>query len=290
MQKLNSDVIETPHGANALRGTGDLLLDSSLIVTTNKQIYTTKIINCNDYIQIYFFPDKKSKKNIALEPLKDNIIKIDTDNLKKVNSKFSTKIEVKNIMRSKLACQRLAKANIDCWNTFITLTFADNVTNIKLANKKFRYFIDKIQRVCKDFKYICIPEFQKRGAVHYHLLTNIKIDDDKLIYSQKDSKTFYHIKYWNEGFTKVDNLKGDVKKIIGYISKYMTKDIDDRLYNCHRYFYSRNLNKPIVSYLNLNDPNHLEYFNNILNKKEVIYENNYLNPYNDETIIFQEYL
>lgn len=288
MSKERTDY-ETSHSASVPRGTGDLLLDSSLIVTTNKQTYNTKIINCNDYIQVYFMPDTKARKDKDIEPIKNNISKINTDNLRKTDLKTIPKIETKNIIRSKLSCQRLAKANIKNWCTFITLTIAENLKDIKIANKKLRNFIDQVKRIYKDFMYICVPEYQDRGAVHYHLLTNIDVKDTRFIFLQEDNPIFKHVKYWKEGFTKVDSVKNKPQKIIGYISKYMTGGIDNRLFNCHRYFYSRNLNKPTVSYLDLNDLQHLEYFNSLVNEKKVIYENNYLNSYNNETIIFQEY-
>ena len=278
----------TQLGESTASPLGDILLDSSLIITTNeKQLYDVKLINCGDYVQIYYLERPKIKSE---KTQKENTFKyIDTDNLKKVNNS-NDNIEQKNIMRSKLQCQRLAKANANIWKTFITLTIAENLTDIDKANRRFRYFIDKIQRIYKDFKYICIPEFQKRGAAHYHLLTNISIDDERFIYKQVDKEKFKHIKYWNDGFTKVDNLEKDVKKIIGYISKYMTKNIDNRLYNHHRYFYSRNLIKPTINYLNLNEPKHLEYYLKTLSNKSLIYNNSYINSYNQELIKFNEFL
>ena len=47
------------------------------------------------------------------------------------------------------------------------------------------------------------------------------------------------LRYWNYGFASVFDLKGF--NVVGYISKYMTKDIDDRLYDHRRYLYSNNL-------------------------------------------------
>lgn len=273
---------------------GGLLLDSSLIVTTNPlSLYNVKIVVCNDYIQVYELKNTKSRKNKNIEPICkeiNNIKMIDTDNLKKGNSSNFQTIELKNIMRSKLQCQRLAKCNSREWKTFITLTFAENITDIKFANKRFRYFIDKVQRKFKEFKYICIPEFQKRGAVHYHLLTNISIENSDLIYSQENNSKFKHIKYWIDGFTKVDTLEKDMKKIIGYISKYMTKDIDNRLYNRHRYFYSRNLDKPCVSYLDISNEKHQQFYKKMLGDRTLIYMNEYQNCYTDEKIVFKEFL
>lgn len=277
----------------------DYLLDSSLISATfsqienTKKLYNMKVVYCNDYIQLYTFNNDKFYKNKDIDDKKAlNILNVDTDNLKTNNYSNSSDIkgiEIKNIMRSKLQCQRLAKCNSNIWETFITLTFQKNVININVGNKEFKNFVRKVRRIYNDFKYLCVPEFQKRGAIHYHLLTNISIKNDKLIYKQIDNKKFLHIKYWNNGFTKVDNIKNDIKKIIGYISKYMTKDIDDRLFGKHRYFYSQNLNKPQISYLNLSNKKHCEFLINILNNKTLIYNNKYIdNFYNDE-ILFKEY-
>lgn len=269
---------------------GNYLLDSSLIITTNKpELYNVKLINCGDYTQVYFLGESKIKHKKNKE--QKNIKSFNTDCLKKItNTKESTKIEFKNILRSKLQCQRIAKTNASEWATFITLTFEQNISNINEANKRFRYFVDKVQRVYKSFKYICIPEFQKRGAVHYHLLTNIDINNKQLIYEQEDNKKFKHIKYWNDGFTKVDNLKKDIKKIVGYISKYMTKDADNRLYNHRRYFYSRNLIQPTVSFLDLGNPKHFEFYNRMIEDKTLIYKNSYLTSYGNNLIGFQEFL
>lgn len=305
MTNINSNSRSDPKVFRESETLGAYLLDSSLIVTTNNlSSYNLKVIFCNDYIQIYKLPYTKTKTNNNLEVannLKEkNIIqKIDTDNLKRTNYDRPQIIETKNIIRSKLQCQRLAKANAKEWKTFVTLTFADNITDIGMANKKFRNFVDIIQRKFKNFKYICIPEFQKRGAAHYHILTNIEYDnftffskEEKNIWSRKKRKweIFRIVNNWKHGLSQAKKLDNDIKNIVGYISKYITKDIDNRLYNRHRYFYSRNLDKPKISYLNLNNEKDQEYLKKILNKKELIYVNKYQNSYNDEEIIFEEYL
>lgn len=265
-----------------------LLLDSSLITTTKRsRLYNIKLVNCSEYIQLYYQEEKK----IIKEKKEDNAELY----LKKISNSSNTctddykEIEFKNIIRSKLECQRLAKCNIEDWNTFITLTFADNITDINIANKKLNYFCNKVRRVFPNFMYLCIPEFQKRGAVHYHLLTNINVNNTELIYKQETNKKFLHVKYWNEGFTSVEKLNGDKKKIIGYISKYMTKDIDNRLFGRRRYFYSLNLKKPRVEYLDLENLKHKKYLEKLINNKKVVYENIYINPYNNEKILFKEF-
>ncbi len=283
---------------------GDALLDSSLILETfftkkisNKSIYNIKIVNCGEYLQVYKFNDDKIK-NDKKDEKKDsnikNILDVDTDNLKKVGISLQ-QIEPKNLTRSKLSCQRLAKCNSEIWRTFITLTFdpkkfSINLKDISFTNYEFKKFIIKVRKKFKDFKYIAVPEFHKSGIVHYHMLTNVDIENSDLIYRQQDNNKFLHIKYWNYGFNNVEIVKGDIKKIIGYISKYMTKDIDDRFFTKHRYLYSKNLTKPIVSYLNLSNEKHLEYFKRILGQKKLIYNNIYQNSYDGDLISFDEYL
>lgn len=270
--------------SNCVAPLSALLLDSSLITTT-KQLYNVKLINCNNYIQLYYHNEDKIVKSKKDDEL--NLNKI--DNVDKSNNVDLKEIELKNIIRSKLECQRLAKCNIDEWSIFITLTFAENITDINYANKKLRYFCDKVRRVFPNFMYLCIPEFQKRGAVHYHILSNIDINNKDLIYKQIDNEKYLHIKYWNEGFTSVEKVKGDKKKVIGYISKYMTKDIDNRLFGHRRYFYSQNIKKPITEYLDINNPKHLNYLNKLINNKNIVYENIYVNPYNNEIVSFKEF-
>ena len=194
-----------------------LLLDSSLITQTKRVEYDTKIIDCGDYIQVYKFRRKKLNDN-GLEPLFDKKKKkiIDFEDLELVKPTNLDKlcdinqIAYRNIIRSKFQLERLIKSNEKEFKTFITLTFAENLGNIDLANKKFNIWRTYIKRLKKDFKYVCVPEFQKRGAVHYHLLTNLDISKDlNIILPQKDKKgkilkNRYDVKGWSYGFVRVD--------------------------------------------------------------------------------------
>lgn len=266
-----------------------LLLDSRLISPTLSRLYDVKLVDVGDYIQLYVYENKKMLKRKEKDNDLNLMKEISPKEKKAAIQNSLTQIEEKNIIRSKLECQRIAKANIQEWQTFITLTFAENITDVSTANKRFRYFIDKVRRVKKDFKYLCITEFQKRGAIHYHLLTNISIDDTTLIYTQEDNQKYKHIKYWLDGFTSIEVIKGDPKKIIGYIAKYMTKNIDSRLFSKHRYFYSRNLNTPIENYINFDNENELDFYNKKIQGKELVYQNKYINPYDNSKVLFLEF-
>lgn len=280
-------------------------ISPTIFNSTNKK-YDIKLVESDNYVQLYMYETKKLKKkkdnDIDLMLKKNKIDKmVDVKNEKVTNSNNLTNvIELRSIIRSKLECQRIAKANDTQWETFITLTFKENITDIDNANKRFRYFVDKVRRVKKDFKYICIPEFQKRGAIHYHLLTNIPVNSkllpkrEPLKLWNKETKSYkeieyYDIKYWNEGFSSAEIIKGDQKKIVGYISKYMTKDIDNRLFNKHRYFYSKNLNKPKENFIDTDNEEEYNYYIKKIQDKDLIYQNQYVNPYDNTNVTFLEF-
>lgn len=253
-----------------------LLLDSSLISPTQ---YDYKIIQCGKYMQVYKLNEIRKKRPTKENKSLEISIKFDVDRLYKkenYNKRNELKqIEYKNILRSKLQLQRIVKSNEEEFKTFITLTFGENkYTDIAAANKKFDIWRTKIKSIFKDFKYVCVPEYQKGrekkygyAVVHYHLLTNLEI---KKIYkyirrnkeieipliipqqqfsdtqlknmSLEQRKRCYDVKYWSYGYSSVYPLKNI--NVVGYLTKYMTKDIDNRLFGKRKYLNSRNLNMP----------------------------------------------
>ena len=232
-----------------------ILFNSSLISkyegVERRVLFDVKIVKCGDYIHVYQFSNTRSKVNKRDEDKKINIKKIDTDNLTKVSS-------------------------------------SDRVENAWVSN---------VRKLKKDFKYIAVPEFQKRGAVHYHVLSNLGREDTNIIYLQKervgkakDLTTIYDVKYWTKGFARVDFIKSDYKKIYGYICKYMTKDIDNKLFGKHRYFNSQNLVKPQTEYLDLTKKEDYDYFMKLTNNKSVEYTSDYKDIYTDSNITFYELL
>lgn len=132
-----------------------------------------------------------------------------------------------NLNRTKKSIKRLINSNPDMIR-FHTLTFAENLTNVKKANYKFKKFVQRLKYQYGDFKYLCVIEFQKRGAVHYHYVTNLPyIPSHKLE------------NIWGNGFIKVKKLK-NVDNIGAYISKYLGKETHQLLYKKKKFFYSKN--------------------------------------------------
>lgn len=145
------------------------------------------------------------------------------------------------------------------WKSFITLTIAENDVSIDEANKQFSDFIRCWRRSFPDLIYLGVPEFQKRGAIHYHILTNVPCGHDlipaqpkKRIWSTKYKKhydfIYYDIKHWKKGFTTAFDFKcaDDRFNVALYITKYLYKDIDNRLFGRNKILKSNNLKKPDI--------------------------------------------
>jgi hypothetical protein len=144
--------------------------------------------------------------------------------------------------RARKSVRRLINANIgqygdDCTAKFLTLTFADHVTDPKTANYEFEKFIKRMNYVIfgskrANLRYLAVIEFTKRGRIHYHVvLFNIPYIKAKELEN-----------IWSNGFIKVNKIN-HVDNVGAYVCKYMTKD-NDKLVSKKSYFASRNLFKP----------------------------------------------
>lgn len=305
-----------------MRHTRALLLDSSLISQTKLEKFDIKVIECGEYKSVYVYDNSKYRSSSGKEKIDETKERRKNDTQKVIRKMFSDteltkdiskeqsrgdkllKIELKNINRSKIEMQRLVKCNIHDFKTFITLTFDENrtdadITNVADCNKKLNIWLTYIKRLCKnqkkELKYICVPEFQKRGAVHYHLLTNIDYTDFSLLCQEerkiwnKSSRQWQigrDVKGWKYGHNMAKNMDGI--NVVGYLSKYMTKDIDNRLFGKHRYTYSYNLKRPTEYYVDTSNPKDVLYYLKSLNNTEVVYENKYYDKYENE-VLFVEY-
>lgn len=121
---------------------------------------------------------------------------------------------------------------------FLTLTFAENMTDVNQANLLFKDFIKRFSYHFMGskksiLKYSCVIEFQERGAVHYHLvLYNVPFINN--IHDQISN-------VWGHGFIFINAIK-EVRNIGSYVTKYMTKDMrDERLKGRKSHFSSRGL-------------------------------------------------
>lgn len=153
------------------------------------------------------------------------------------NAPFTSR-EVKDENRRKTArrarayVRRVINANPQL-NKFLTLTFAENCTDLYSARYEFDKFVKRIKTRFKRFQFVVVIEFQKRGAVHFHLLCNLPYVDVNALAA-----------IWRYGFIKLNRID-NVDNVGAYVTKYMTKDnFDERLAGRKSYSMSKGLRKP----------------------------------------------
>ncbi len=105
--------------------------------------------------------------------------------------------------------------------SFVTLTYKDNMQDIKKAKHDINLFFKCLKRwwnnpkrakYLGELKYMYVYEYQKRGAVHFHILFNRKVHYS--IISQ----------FWLHGINDVRIVqKGTNENIVKYLAKYVVK-------------------------------------------------------------------
>ncbi len=145
---------------------------------------------------------------------------------------------------------------------FITLTYAENMTDERRLMKDFEKFIKRLKYKYKEHKleYIVVAEPQQRKAWHLHLMLK-SVNQDNLYIDNKELS-----KIWNLGYTDTQRLKSS--DVGTYYVSYFTDLIEEdnnsnnskskkhikgsRLSyynkNCKFYRCSRGIKKPQESY------------------------------------------
>ena len=174
----------------------------------------------------------------------------------------SVKYREDTFSKARKEVKRLINANLNQWtdeeenrmtSKFLTLTFKENITDIKYANREFSKFIQRLSyNLAYKIKYLTVIEFQDgktykdkrtgelkkglgRGAVHYHsVIFNMPYMPVKELQA-----------IWGHGFVKLNKID-DVDNVGAYVCKYMTKGDDERLIGQKMYFKSTGLLQPEI--------------------------------------------
>lgn len=150
-----------------------------------------------------------------------------------------------NARRASMDFRRIITSNLVGASpaTLVTLTYADNFTDLTGAYKHLTAFNQSLRyRYGKAFSYVLVPEFQKRGAVHFHALYWGL--PEELFHSERETRTLSQL--WGHGFVFLKETDGS-EKLAFYLAKYFTKAfLDPRLKNQKSYVASRNVKRPIV--------------------------------------------
>lgn len=146
--------------------------------------------------------------------------------------------------QKKKTFERLVRTNLDFFGApvLMTLTYKANMGDLKRGWQDYSHFMKRLRRALSKnvLRYIAVPEFQKRGAVHFHVLVwGVPLDYVK---SERNTRLFADI--WGHGFLDLHEAD-DRPQLAGYLAKYLSKTyLDDRLREQRCYGTSRNIERP----------------------------------------------
>ena len=206
--------------------------DSYLKYVDSIKSYCHKVIISGDTLEFYCFTNpitstskaRKSYKKRSKDEVIDSYVK---------SPETYKPVSRSSFRRTRANINRLVSANPDL-TRFLTLTFEYDISDLSLTSKIFKLFIMRLKYEVPNLKYIAVPEFTKRGRVHYHLLTNFSMPNSQLR------------SIWGQGFVMINKIS-HVKFVGLYIAKYISKDLFKvRYFGSQKVLYSRNLYRPLV--------------------------------------------
>ncbi len=232
------------------------------------EVYDKKIIACGDIIEVYEY-ENNVVSGFTNSKSKGKGRSCVADEEEQVNNRELV------LHRARRDLRRLINCNIDMYGVpgkFVTLTFSEDITDIKKANYEFKKFIQRLGDYTeKDLKYAAVPEIQKerleksgQAVWHYHVIFfNLPFIQQKKLSG-----------IWKNGFVFINRIDR-VDNVGAYICKYMTKD-NKELKGQKCYFTSRNLYKPIV----IKEKNRVDNLAVALPVSALTYESTYENEHN----------
>lgn len=148
--------------------------------------------------------DRVTKQGIK-KISKDEYIEIKTGEVKKFNRKTDKNGD--NLKKTFARLRSLIRTNFDSRShnqLFITLTYAENMTDSERLYKDFDKFSKKLKYKYSEhkFDYVCVAEPQGRGAWHMHVM--LKTDRPVLFVDNRDIE-----KIWGHGWTDTQRLKSN---------------------------------------------------------------------------------
>lgn len=183
----------------------------------------SKVVVSGNVIEIYEYSEGYRKGYTLTEGEKSNRGRI--KGAKSENYEVNRAIVLN---RAKIALRRKINANVGQYGSeftskFVTLTFREHITDLTMANYEFKKFILRLnyemfgaKKARYNVRYTVIPEFTKKGRVHYHAI----------FYNLPYIKADLLAEIWGNGFIKVNKID-NVDNVGAYMTKYMTKEADN---------------------------------------------------------------
>jgi len=190
-----------------------------------------KVVQSGTLLEIYEYERELPRRKIKIQKRKTE------------RTRVSISRRRDNVARLKKNFVRLIRANLDGNGNPILFTFTMvEVVRIFTGYECFTRFVERLRwKYGKDFRYIAVPEFQKRGAVHFHVLAWGL--PEKIVQNERIDRTIQRL--WGYGFVDCVSTDGS-PRLATYLGKYMQKAVfDDRLLSQKAYVCSRNVLRPL---------------------------------------------
>lgn len=158
----------------------------------------------------------------------------------------------RSVSRAKQSIYELARNGV--WEWFVTLTFAGDKVDrydYDAVTKKLSVWLNNLRKKSPELEYLFVPEQHKDGAYHFHGLMS-HLENVQILDSGRRSKgeVIYNLRAYKYGFSTMTKVI-DNAAVTRYIAKYVTKDLLKYIGSKKRYWASRNLERPTVHLLEL---------------------------------------
>ena len=251
-------------------------------------LYDAKVIRFENHIEIIRYGESRIRVSEEGNYFKKKVP--DTDD---INEEEKKKLRLlQQAFRIKRKIKYYCVANE--FDLFWTLTFDDrkvNAKNYEYSRKQLQAWLKYQREKYGKFDYLFIPELHKSGRIHFHsvtgrfspLLKEARYPKSNRLIKKKGVQ-IYNAENWNKGFSTVSKIQSR-EKSSSYITKYITKELleNPSAYHQPRYFVSRGLKKPEISFEKLSD----DYFSNFSPSFVIGTKNLCTNEFEAEISIYQ---
>jgi len=205
-----------------------------------------KLIAYGNFVELYEYEKNLSQRTRRNEDGHGARIRVQDLAVNGISSQQKSIKRADNARRATMAFRRLVLANLSEQGNplLFTFTYSENIVSLKQGYSDFRACIQRMRyEFGPSFRYIAVPEFQKRGAVHFHALFW-----GLHSYSpSRERQTRLVASTWEKGFVYVKETDGN-ERIASYLSKYMAKSfLDSRLSSQKAFTTSRNILRPLCN-------------------------------------------
>lgn len=206
-----------------------------------------KFKECGNVAEIMYSSKSKPTGSPITKLNKDLYILNETGEVHEYNHLQNRSQDLKSVARTMAMGRDIINSNITdvSYCRWITLTYAENMTDTKKLFYDFKNLIKKLHKLYGDFEYITCNEPQGRGAWHIHMI---------MIFSEKAPyiPNFILSKAWGKGFVTIKKLD-DVDNVGAYLTAYLG-DLE-----LHEYFELHPKLKKFENSVTLDSTKNVEY-------------------------------